>query len=206
MWSHFQRLAVQPSPLYKSNGEKSKMAAPYFCILPSDGPKWTYSSIQVQLYEYISDIQNSSEKHMRYQIIGHVIIRIIFLCNGNSQRCWENAQSRVLLSDWLLLGDNEKVAIHDDHYLLVYNEIIQFGWQVTHGTFPCWFLLIKHNIGSSIKALYVITGGCKARKWHPHSTQLQKINTFNSNKEILHRRHESTFCISILQLYYSVLF
>ena len=26
------------------------MAAPYFCILPSDWPKWTYSSIQVQLY------------------------------------------------------------------------------------------------------------------------------------------------------------
>ena len=32
------RLAVQPSPLYKSNGEKSKMAASYFCILPSDWP------------------------------------------------------------------------------------------------------------------------------------------------------------------------
>ena len=44
------RLAVQPSPLYKSNGEKSKMAAPYFCILPSDWPKCTYYSFQVQLY------------------------------------------------------------------------------------------------------------------------------------------------------------
>ena len=34
------RLAVQPSPLYKSNGGKSKMAASYFCILPSDWPEW----------------------------------------------------------------------------------------------------------------------------------------------------------------------
>ena len=50
------RLAVQPSPLYKSNGEKSKMAASYFCILPSDWPKWIYSSIQVQLY-----VQNASQ-------------------------------------------------------------------------------------------------------------------------------------------------
>ena len=52
------RLAVQPSPLYKSNGiacgGKSKMAASYFCILPSDWPKWVYSSIQVQLYALIT--------------------------------------------------------------------------------------------------------------------------------------------------------
>ena len=48
------RLAVQPSPLYKSNGEKSKMAASYFCILPSDWPKLVYSSIQVQLYDIYS--------------------------------------------------------------------------------------------------------------------------------------------------------
>ena len=27
------------------------MAALYFCILPSDWPKWNYSSIQVQLYD-----------------------------------------------------------------------------------------------------------------------------------------------------------
>ena len=44
------RLAVQPSPLYKSNGAKSNMAASYFCILPSDWLKLVYSSIQVQLY------------------------------------------------------------------------------------------------------------------------------------------------------------
>ena len=40
------RLAVQPSHLYKSNGEKINMAASYFCTLPSDWPKWIYSSIQ----------------------------------------------------------------------------------------------------------------------------------------------------------------
>ena len=50
------RLAVQPSPLYKSNGEKSKMAASYFCFLPSDWPKWIYSSIQVQLYDSTNEL------------------------------------------------------------------------------------------------------------------------------------------------------
>ena len=50
------RLAAQPSPLYKSNGEKSKMAASYFCFLPSDCPKWIYSSIQVQLYDSTNEI------------------------------------------------------------------------------------------------------------------------------------------------------
>ena len=45
------RLAVQPSPLYKRNGEKRKTAAFYFCILPSDWPEWLYSSIQVKLYD-----------------------------------------------------------------------------------------------------------------------------------------------------------
>ena len=44
------RLAVQPSPLYKINGKKNKMAASYFCMLPSDWPKQFYPSIQVQLY------------------------------------------------------------------------------------------------------------------------------------------------------------
>ena len=39
------RLAVQPSPLYKSNGKKAD-DSPYFCILPSDWPKWSYSSTQ----------------------------------------------------------------------------------------------------------------------------------------------------------------
>ena len=48
------RLAVQPSPLYKSNGAKSNMAASYFRILPSDWPKLVYSSIQVQLYDIYS--------------------------------------------------------------------------------------------------------------------------------------------------------
>ena len=43
------RLAIQPLPLYQSNGEKSKMAASYFCILSSDWPKQVYSSIQDQL-------------------------------------------------------------------------------------------------------------------------------------------------------------
>ena len=33
------RLAIQPLPLYQRNGEKSKMAASYFCILSSDSPK-----------------------------------------------------------------------------------------------------------------------------------------------------------------------
>ena len=45
------RLAVQPPTLYKSNGEKSKMAASYVFILPNGLSKWFYSSIQVQLYE-----------------------------------------------------------------------------------------------------------------------------------------------------------
>ena len=45
------KLAVQPSPQYKSNGKKSKMAASFFCILHSDCPKLIYSSIQVQLYD-----------------------------------------------------------------------------------------------------------------------------------------------------------
>ena len=46
------RLAVQPSSLYKKKvrGQKSKMAASYFCILPFDWPEWIYSSIQVLLY------------------------------------------------------------------------------------------------------------------------------------------------------------
>ena len=48
------RLAVQPSPQYKSNGKKRKMAASYFCPLPSDWPKWIYSSIQVQLFDNYS--------------------------------------------------------------------------------------------------------------------------------------------------------
>ena len=48
------RLTVQPSPLYKSNREKSKMAASYFCIVPSDWPEWIYSSIQVGLYGIMS--------------------------------------------------------------------------------------------------------------------------------------------------------
>ena len=30
--------AVQPTPLHRSNGEKSKMAATYFCIQPADRP------------------------------------------------------------------------------------------------------------------------------------------------------------------------
>ena len=52
MWSHFQLDSLfSPRPCTKVMGEKSKMAAPYICILPSDWPKWTYSSIQVQLYE-----------------------------------------------------------------------------------------------------------------------------------------------------------
>ena len=46
------RLAVQPLPLYKSNGRKSKMAASYFCIQPSDWPVGLYASIQVKLYVY----------------------------------------------------------------------------------------------------------------------------------------------------------
>ena len=44
------RLAVQSSPLFKSNGKKSKMKASYFCVLPSDWHKRFYSSIQVQFY------------------------------------------------------------------------------------------------------------------------------------------------------------
>ena len=52
------RLAVQPSPLYKSHGEKSKMAASYFCILPPDWPKWIYSSIQVQLCGLLYQVTN----------------------------------------------------------------------------------------------------------------------------------------------------
>ena len=40
------RLAVQPSPLYKSNVKKSRMAASYFCIQPSDWPQLLYFSIQ----------------------------------------------------------------------------------------------------------------------------------------------------------------
>ena len=46
------RLAVQPSSVYKRNGKRSKMAAPYFCILPSDRTKWIYSSIQDQLHAF----------------------------------------------------------------------------------------------------------------------------------------------------------
>ena len=47
--SHFTRYAVQPSPLYKCNKEKSKMAESWFWNQPSD---WTttlflYSSFQV---------------------------------------------------------------------------------------------------------------------------------------------------------------
>ena len=49
--------------LNKSNGEKSKMAASYFCILPSDWPKWIYSSIQVQLYVPDS-LQNLDNWHV----------------------------------------------------------------------------------------------------------------------------------------------
>ena len=33
------------------------MAAPYFCILPSDWPKWIYSSIQVQLYALVASFE-----------------------------------------------------------------------------------------------------------------------------------------------------
>ena len=44
------RFTVQPSPLYKINGEKSKMAASYSCILLCDWHRWIYSSIQFHLY------------------------------------------------------------------------------------------------------------------------------------------------------------
>ena len=44
------RLAVQSSPVFISNGKKSKMTASYFCMLPSDWPKRFYSSIQVEFY------------------------------------------------------------------------------------------------------------------------------------------------------------
>ena len=44
------RLAVQPSPLYKSKGRQSKMAVSYLCILFVIGFEWLYSSLQVQLY------------------------------------------------------------------------------------------------------------------------------------------------------------
>ena len=47
------------------------MAAPYFCILPSDWPKWTYSSIQVQLHDHdsgvvspVSTIEHRSERQV----------------------------------------------------------------------------------------------------------------------------------------------
>ena len=61
------RLAVQPPTLYKSNREKSKMAASYFCILPNGLPKWFYSSTQehlftwqVTLYSHLIDWLRSS--------------------------------------------------------------------------------------------------------------------------------------------------
>ena len=47
---HISRVAVQPLPLYKSNVDKSKMAASFFYMLQANWHKWIYSSIQVQLF------------------------------------------------------------------------------------------------------------------------------------------------------------
>ena len=43
-------VTVQPSPLCKTIRGRSKMAASYFCILPSDWPERHYFTIQLKLY------------------------------------------------------------------------------------------------------------------------------------------------------------
>ena len=48
-------LAVQTSPVYKSNGEKTRCQLPIL-ILSSDWLKWFYFSVRVQLYGFTAEL------------------------------------------------------------------------------------------------------------------------------------------------------
>ena len=64
-------------------------------------------------------------RQSQLQLKGHVNIRIIFYCIGNSQRCIYNTQSKsdrlfntrirsttVLQADWLIMENNEKATLN----------------------------------------------------------------------------------------------